>query len=172
MEKKSVEQGCYKGWRIEGGFTGGHTSSCCSCSTSLAHDTDEARPTSSWMALAREKDRDWWSADLEDEMEKLEVEGGFSGAESGSMDPKVKVGHRSDRTTTTKEEGDEVKGAEYEEQGMEVDEAVPGMHLKQGGGWRLYYMRILRTATSTCRSPRSKKKSDTCGIRRNARLRA
>ena len=30
-------------------------------------------------------------------MEKLEVEGGFSGAEGGSMDPKGKVGHWSVR---------------------------------------------------------------------------
>ena len=33
----------------------------------------------------------------------------------------------SGRTKTTEEEGEAVKGGEYEEQGKEVDEAVPGM---------------------------------------------
>ena len=76
-----------------------------------------------WTSRAREKGRDW-SADLEGEMEKLEVEGGFSAAEGGPMDPKGKVGHWSARTET-KKEGGKVHGAEYEEQGMgmEVDEA-------------------------------------------------
>ena len=32
---------------------------------------------SSWTSLARWKERDWWSADLEGEMETLDVEGGF-----------------------------------------------------------------------------------------------
>ena len=40
---------------------------------------------SSWTSPARWKERDWWCADLEGEMEKLEVKGGFSGAEGGSM---------------------------------------------------------------------------------------
>ena len=45
-------------------------------------------------------------------MEKLEVEGGFSGAEGGSMNPIGKVGHWSARTKTTEEDGEEVKRAE------------------------------------------------------------
>ena len=45
-----------------------------SCSPSLAHDTDDAISESSWTSLAKEKERDWWSVDLEGEMEKLEVE--------------------------------------------------------------------------------------------------
>ena len=54
------------------------------------------------MSSTRREEIDWWSADLEGEMEKLEVEGGFSGAEGRSMDPKRKVGHWSARFKTTK----------------------------------------------------------------------
>ena len=100
----------------EGGFSGACDSSFFgSCSHSLAHDTDEAVSAFSWTSPAKWKERDWWSADLEGGMEKLEVEGGFSGTEGGSMDPKGKVGHRSVR-------------AENEKHGskMEVDEATPG----------------------------------------------
>ena len=72
-----------------------------SCSSSLAHDTDEAMSASSWVArvadeamsesswtaLAKEKERDWWSVDLEGEMKKLEVEGHLSRTEGGSVGP-------------------------------------------------------------------------------------
>ena len=59
-------------------------------------------------------------------MEKLEVEGSFSGVEGGSMDPKGKAGRWSARTKTTKEESEEPKGADNEkqEENMEVDEAT------------------------------------------------
>ena len=57
---------------------------------------------SSCTALARiwqgEKERDWWSIDLEGEMEKLEVMGPWSGTEGGSVDLKGKMGDRSART--------------------------------------------------------------------------
>ena len=80
-----------------------------SCSSSLALDTDEAMfasykmaqdaddamSESSWAAAAKGKERDWWSIDLEDEMEKLEVVGILSGIEGGSVDPKEMMGHRS-----------------------------------------------------------------------------
>ena len=59
---------------------------------------------SSWTSPARWKERDWLSADLEGEKEKLEVEGGFSGAEGGSMDPKGKVSHWSARIRLQREE--------------------------------------------------------------------
>ena len=36
---------------------------------------------SSWTALAKGKERDWWSVDMEVEMEKLEVVGLLSGTE-------------------------------------------------------------------------------------------
>ena len=71
------------------------------------------------------KDRDWWNADLEGEVEKLEVEGSFSVTEGGSMDTERKADHWSARTVLTKEESEEVKGAEKEKQGMEVDEVLP-----------------------------------------------
>ena len=67
-------------------------------SSKMARDADEAKSESSWIALAKEKDRDWWSIDLEAEMEKLEVMSPWSGTEGGSVDPKGKMGHRSART--------------------------------------------------------------------------
>ena len=57
----------------------------------------------------------------EDEMEqreKLEAEG-------GSMDPERKADHWSTRTMLTKEASEEVKGAENEKQGVEVDDVIP-----------------------------------------------
>ena len=39
------------------------------------------------------KESDWWSIDLEGDMEKLEVIGPWSGTEGGSVDPKGKMGH-------------------------------------------------------------------------------
>ena len=77
--------------RAIGQWSGVHyNSSFGSCSSSLAVDTDEAMSCflkrwrkeaddamseSSWTALARGKERDWWSIDLEGEVEKLEVHG-------------------------------------------------------------------------------------------------
>ena len=58
-----------------------------SCSPSLAHDVDEEVSTPSRRSPALGKERDWWNADLKDEMEKLAVEGTFSVAASGSMNP-------------------------------------------------------------------------------------
>ena len=59
-----------------------------SASSKMAQDADEAMSESSWTALAKENERDWWSIDLEGEVEKLEVVGPWSGTEGGSVDPK------------------------------------------------------------------------------------
>ena len=48
----------------------------------LAFDTDEAMFGSSLTALAKEKERERWSIDLEGDMEKLEVVGPLSRTES------------------------------------------------------------------------------------------
>ena len=94
----------------EGGFSEAiDSSSFGSCSPSLAPDADEAMSASSWTSPARWKERDWWRADLEGEVEKLEVEGRFCGAEGGSMDPETKADQWSARTVPTKEESEEVK---------------------------------------------------------------
>ena len=112
-----------------------------SCSSSLAHDTDEATSASSWVArdaddamsepswtaLTKRKERDWWGIDLEGEMAKLEVVCPWSGTECGSVNPKGKIGHWSVRTRFANEESEEPNGAENEKQKkeMEVDEAAP-----------------------------------------------
>ena len=94
--------------REVGQWSGVHdNSSFGSCSSSLAFDTDEVMSASSkmakeadeamseasWTALAKAKERDWWSIDLEGDMEKLEVLGPWSGTVGGSVDPKRKVGN-------------------------------------------------------------------------------
>ena len=77
----------------EGGFAGAKDSSSFLFFLTLC-DADEAMSTSSRMSPSRGKEREWWSAGLEGEVEKLEVEGCFSGAEGGSMDPEGKVSTR------------------------------------------------------------------------------
>ena len=49
-------------------------------------------PRLSRKSPSMEKERDWWSAGLEGEMQKLEVEGSLSVAESGPMDPERTTG--------------------------------------------------------------------------------
>ena len=88
------------GSRAIGPWSGGHDySSFGSCSSSLAlhtvdamsafsrmaQEVDEAMSQSSWTALAKEKERDWWSIDLEGEVEKLEVSGPWSGTKGDSV---------------------------------------------------------------------------------------
>ena len=45
-------------------------------------------PESSWTALAKGKERDWCSIDLEVDVERLKVVGPWSGTEGGSVDTK------------------------------------------------------------------------------------
>ena len=70
----------------------------------MAKDADEAMFVSSGSALAKGKERDWWSTHLEGEMEKLEVTGPWSEIEGESVDPKGKMGHRSARVKAAREE--------------------------------------------------------------------
>ena len=109
--------------------------------------------TSSRKSPSVGKESDWWSTDLESEMEKLEVEGSFSVAEGRPMDPERKADHWSARKVLTKEEGEEVKGGENEGQETEVDEVIPGM---QPSSNESANVRSRRTASSTGRSPRPK----------------
>ena len=76
------------------------TGEALSASSRVAQDVDKAMSGSSWTALAKEKERDWWSIDLEGEMEKLEVVGLLSRTEGG-CGSEGKVGHRSARTKIT-----------------------------------------------------------------------
>ena len=96
------------------------TDEAMSASSKMAQDADDAMSESSWTALAKVEERDWWSIDLEGEIQKLEVAGPWSGTEGGSVDLKGKMGHLSARKMRTKAESEEPKGAE-----MEVDGAVP-----------------------------------------------
>ena len=84
-------------------------------------------------------------------MEKLAVEGTFSVAASGSMNPERKAGHWSTQTVLTKEESEGVKRTENEGQGMEVDELIlgrpPSSQETDGGS---YDVRSRRSASSAC----------------------
>ena len=83
---KGREQGCCKGLAFD-------TDEAMSASSKMAQDADEAMSESSWAALAKGKERDWWSIDVEGDMDKLEVAGPWSGTEGGSVDPKWKIGN-------------------------------------------------------------------------------
>ena len=58
-----------------------------SCPSSLVPSTEEAKSEASWTALAKENERDWWSIDLEGEVEELEVGCLWPVTKGGSMDP-------------------------------------------------------------------------------------
>ena len=58
----------------------------------MAKDADEAMSESSWAALAKGKERDWWSIDLQGEVEKLEVSGPWSWTKGDSVEPEGGVG--------------------------------------------------------------------------------
>ena len=95
-------------------------------STRMAQEVDEAMSESSWTSLAKGKERDWWSIDLEGEVEKLEVSGPWSGTKGDSAEPKGEVDRKSDRAKVTREEKEKFKEDE-----MEVDvDALQGESLE------------------------------------------
>ena len=93
------------------------TDDAMSASSKMAPDADEAKSESSSIGLAKGKERDWWSIDLEGAMEKLEVTGPLSGTEGGSVDPAGKMGQRSARTKAARERSKKLKEAEMEKDG-------------------------------------------------------
>ena len=56
-----------------------NTDEAMSATSRMAQEMGEAKSEASWTALAKEKERDWWSADLEGEVEELEVVCPFDG---------------------------------------------------------------------------------------------
>ena len=62
----------------------------------MAQEMDEVISEESWTALARKKERDWWSIDLEGEVEELEVGCPWTVTKGASMDPEGEMNHRSD----------------------------------------------------------------------------
>ena len=91
-----------------------------SASSRMAPEVDEAMSKSSWTALAKGKERYWWSIDLEGEVEKLEVRGPWSVTKGDSVDPKGEVGRRSDHTKVARKEKVTLKEDE-----MEVNAEAP-----------------------------------------------
>ena len=59
-----------------------------SASSKMAKEADEVMSALSWAALAKGKERDWWSIDLEGDMEKLEDAGPWSGPKTDPWIPK------------------------------------------------------------------------------------
>ena len=86
------------------------TDEAMSTSSRMAQEVDEAMSETSWTALAKEKERDCWSIDLEGEVEKLEVRGPWSVTEGDSVEPKGEVGHNPDRTRGSKKRKRKVEG--------------------------------------------------------------
>ena len=65
-----------------------HTDEAMSAFSRMAQEVDEATSESSWTALAKGEQRDWWSIDLEGEVEELEVCGLWSGTKGDSVEYK------------------------------------------------------------------------------------
>ena len=87
----------------------------------------------------RRRKRDWWSIDLEGEVEKLEVRGLWSVTEGDSVNPDGEVSHRSDRTKAAKEEKETLK---EDEMGVDADaprgeSADTKKHAKEGDSGRI-----------------------------------
>ena len=87
-------------------------------SSRMAQEVGEAMSESSWTALAKGKERDWWSIDLAGEVEKLEERDPWSGTKGDSVEQKGEMGHKLDRTKVTREETEKLKEDEME---VEVD---------------------------------------------------
>ena len=87
-----------------------HTDEAMSASSRMVQEVDEATSETSWTALAKGKERDWWSIDLEGEVEKLEVSGPWFGTKDDSVEPKEEMGHKSDRAKVTKRGRGQVEG--------------------------------------------------------------
>ena len=108
----------------EGGYTVA-TGSSSFRSFSPSVEPEEGMLTPSRESPSVERERDWWSADLEGEMEKLAVEGSLSVAASGFKHRDGKADHWSTQTALTTDESRGVGLAVNERQEMEVDEVVP-----------------------------------------------
>ena len=73
-----------------------NTDEAMSASSAMAQEMKEAKSEASWTALVKEKERDWWSVDLEGEVEEA---GGRMSLEDHSMDPEGEMNHNSDGKT-------------------------------------------------------------------------
>ena len=130
-----------------------NTDEAMSASSRMAQEVDEAISEASWTALAKEKARDWWSIDLEGDVEELEVGCPWTVTKGDSMDPEGEMNNNSDckkaaieeeeNLGTMKEDGMEVE--------MEVDASVPQAESVEMKG--------------------PQKEGDSCRIGRNPRLR-
>ena len=83
-------------------------------SSEMTKDMDEAMSGSSWTALARGRERDWWSSEPEGEVEKPEVIGLWSATEGVSTDPEGEGSHSMIRTKITREHREEQMKVERE----------------------------------------------------------
>ena len=64
-----------------------NTDEAVSASSRMAQKMEEAKSEASWTALAKDKARDWWSIDLEGEVEEPEVGCPWTVTKGDSMDP-------------------------------------------------------------------------------------
>ena len=83
---------------------------------------EDGKSKASWTALPKEKERDWWSIDLEGEVEELEAGCPRRVTKGESMDPEGEMNHQSDGKKAAIEE-DEILGI-FKEDIMEVDMEV------------------------------------------------
>ena len=71
-----------------------NTDEAMSASSRMAQEMEDAKSETSWTAVAKEKERDWWNIDLEGEVEELEVGCPWTVTKGDSMDPEGEMSHQ------------------------------------------------------------------------------
>ena len=99
-----------------------NTDEVLSASSILAQEMEEAISEASWIALVKAKGRDWWSIDLEGEVEELEVGCPWTVTKGNSVDPEREMNDQSDGKKTAIEE--EQNWGKLKEGEMEVEMEV------------------------------------------------
>ena len=141
---------------VDGAITG---TTGCSLSPSVEPETSEEMSTPSREQLSPDGGKGWWNADLEGGMEKVAVEGAVTGTASRSKNLDGKADHWSAGVARTKEESERVR--------LTAAERQPANKVE--GDFLMCEVEEQQAARVEVQGPK-KKSSDTCGIRRNARL--
>ena len=150
------------------------SSSFRSFSPSMAPGEEVEMSTLSRESPSLERERDWWSADLEGELEKLAVEWSFSGAASRSKHPDGKADHWSTQTVPRKEESEGVRLDWLETKDRKWKWTRSSLRyssraMKRKAVFIMCEVEEQQAARVEVQSPK-KKGIDTCRVRRNGRL--
>ena len=125
---------------------------------------EEAKSESYWTAQAKGKERDWWSIDLEGEVEELEEGCPWTVTKGDSMDPEGEMNHKSDgkRAAIEEEENWGILKEDKMEVEMEVDAGVPQAESSEIKSPKRKVIRV--ESEETRQSVRKKQRSLLCRV--------